>query len=155
MWGTWVQFLSWEDPLEKGEATHSSIPAWRIPRTVYPWGRKQSDTTERLSLSAAEKIKEQKENKAGEEEWGERRAPRLTHGSYASLPGLPGSRAAPLRSPDALMPGSKDRQADWSCRVTAECSWPCICPLMPALSSCPENKDSAAIWRDRHGIAKG
>ena len=28
---TWVQSLGWEDPLEKGEATHSSILAWRIP----------------------------------------------------------------------------------------------------------------------------
>ena len=27
---TWVQFLGLEDPLEKGVATHSSIPAWRI-----------------------------------------------------------------------------------------------------------------------------
>ena len=27
----WVQFLSLEDPLEKGKATHSSILAWRIP----------------------------------------------------------------------------------------------------------------------------
>ena len=27
----WVGFLDWEDPLEKGMATHSSIPAWRIP----------------------------------------------------------------------------------------------------------------------------
>ena len=31
---TWVQFLGWEDPLEKGMATHSSILAWRIPWTV-------------------------------------------------------------------------------------------------------------------------
>ena len=31
---TWVQSLSWEDPLEKGKATHSSILAWRIPWTV-------------------------------------------------------------------------------------------------------------------------
>ena len=30
---TWVQFLGWEDPLEKGMATHSSILAWRIPWT--------------------------------------------------------------------------------------------------------------------------
>ena len=30
---TWVQSLSWEDPLEKGMATHSSILAWRIPCT--------------------------------------------------------------------------------------------------------------------------
>ena len=28
---TWVQTLGWEDPLEKGTATHSSILAWRIP----------------------------------------------------------------------------------------------------------------------------
>jgi len=31
---TWVHSLGWEDPLEKGKATHSSILAWRIPRTV-------------------------------------------------------------------------------------------------------------------------
>ena len=31
---TWVQSLRWEDPLEKGKATHSSILAWRIPWTV-------------------------------------------------------------------------------------------------------------------------
>ena len=30
---TWVQSLSWEDPLEKAMATHSSILAWRIPWT--------------------------------------------------------------------------------------------------------------------------
>ena len=33
---TWVQALGWEDPLEKGMATHSSILAWRIPRTEEP-----------------------------------------------------------------------------------------------------------------------
>ena len=27
----WVRFLNWEDPLEEGMATHTSIPAWRIP----------------------------------------------------------------------------------------------------------------------------
>ena len=31
---TWVQSLGWEDPLEKGKATHPSILAWRIPWTV-------------------------------------------------------------------------------------------------------------------------
>ena len=31
---TWVQSLGWEDSLEKGTATHSSILAWTIPRTV-------------------------------------------------------------------------------------------------------------------------
>ena len=34
MWESWVLFLGWEDPLEKGKATHSSILAWRIPWTV-------------------------------------------------------------------------------------------------------------------------
>ena len=40
MWETWVQSLGWEDSLEKGEATHSSILAWRIH------GVAKSDTTE-------------------------------------------------------------------------------------------------------------
>ena len=31
---TWVRSLGWEDPLEKGKATHSSILAWRIPGTI-------------------------------------------------------------------------------------------------------------------------
>ena len=34
MWETWVLSLGWEDPLEKGMATHSSILAQRIPWTV-------------------------------------------------------------------------------------------------------------------------
>ena len=34
----WIQFLGWEDPLEKEMATHSSILAWRIPRTEDPGG---------------------------------------------------------------------------------------------------------------------
>ena len=33
MWETWVRSLGWEDPLEKGKATYSSILAWRIPWT--------------------------------------------------------------------------------------------------------------------------
>ena len=44
-----------EDPLEKGMTTHSSILAWKIPWTeslegYSPWGRKESDTTEQLTL---------------------------------------------------------------------------------------------------------
>ena len=35
---TWVGSLSWEDPLEKRMATHSSILAWRIPWTEEPGG---------------------------------------------------------------------------------------------------------------------
>ena len=52
---TWVPSLGWEDPLEKGMATHSVV----LPGEFHgrrslvgysPWGRKESDTTERLSL---------------------------------------------------------------------------------------------------------
>ena len=53
---TWVRFLGWEDPLEKSMATLSSIPAWRIPWAeepggYSPWGHKELDPTERLTLS--------------------------------------------------------------------------------------------------------
>ena len=34
---TWVQSLHWEDPLEEGMATHSSILAWRIPMDRGAW----------------------------------------------------------------------------------------------------------------------
>ena len=35
---TWIQFLGWEDPLEKGMITHSNILAWRTPWTEKPGG---------------------------------------------------------------------------------------------------------------------
>ena len=44
---TWVRFLDWEDSLEKGSATHSSILAWRIPWTEEP-GRLQSTGSQRV-----------------------------------------------------------------------------------------------------------
>ena len=51
---TWVQPLDWEDLLEKGMATHSSILAWRIPWEkslvgYSPRGCKESDMTEQLN----------------------------------------------------------------------------------------------------------
>ena len=50
---TWIRSLGWKGPLEKGMATHSSIPAWRIPWTEKPGGLqsggpKESDMTKRL-----------------------------------------------------------------------------------------------------------
>ena len=39
MWETQVRSLGWEDPLEKGMATHSSILAWRIPWAEEPGGQ--------------------------------------------------------------------------------------------------------------------
>ena len=56
---TQVQSLSWEDPLEKGMATHSSILVWRIPRAnkdallLLFHGVTELDMTERLSLSVS------------------------------------------------------------------------------------------------------
>ena len=47
MWETSVQSLGWEDPLEKGMATHSSFLAWRIPWTEEP-GRLQSMGSQRV-----------------------------------------------------------------------------------------------------------
>ena len=38
IWDTWVRSLGWEDPLEKGMATHFSILSWKIPSTEEPGG---------------------------------------------------------------------------------------------------------------------
>ena len=53
---TWVQFLGWEDPLEKEMALHSSILAWKIPWMEEPGGlqsmdHKESDMTKLLNNS--------------------------------------------------------------------------------------------------------
>ena len=52
MWETWVLSLGWEDPLEKGTATHSSILAWRIPWTEEP-GKLQSMGLQRVGHDGA------------------------------------------------------------------------------------------------------
>ena len=49
---TWVWFMGWEDPMEEGMASHSSILTGKIPwteepgRSYGPWGHRESDTTE-------------------------------------------------------------------------------------------------------------
>ena len=43
---TWVQSLGWEDPLEKGMATHSSILAWRIPVDRGTWWATANEVAE-------------------------------------------------------------------------------------------------------------
>ena len=53
MWVTWVRSLGWEDPQEKGTATHANILAWRISR-----GHKELDTINQLSLSLSKLGKE-------------------------------------------------------------------------------------------------
>ena len=70
---TWVRSLNWEDPLEEGMATHSSILAWKIPWTEEPgklhsMGSQESAMSERLSTYSCQ--------------------PTLTTG-FAHAPGLP------------------------------------------------------------------
>ena len=56
---TWVRFLVWEESLEKEMATHSNTLALKTPWTeelgagYYPWGRKESGTTERLHFGGS------------------------------------------------------------------------------------------------------
>ena len=55
---TWVQSLGWEDPLEKGTATHSSVllgesHGQRSLVGYSPWGYKESDTTEQLHVQTS------------------------------------------------------------------------------------------------------
>ena len=51
MWETWVRSLGWEDPLEKGTSTHSTILAWRIPLSLQV--EKNKDITTDLTLEKA------------------------------------------------------------------------------------------------------
>ena len=48
IWETWVLSLGWEDPLEEGMATHSSILAWRIPWT---------EETDRLQSIGSQRVR--------------------------------------------------------------------------------------------------
>ena len=52
---TWVQALGWEDPLEKDMATHSSILAWKIPKTEEPGGL-QSMGSQRIGVLEINKV---------------------------------------------------------------------------------------------------
>ena len=56
---TWVQSLGWEDPLEKGTAIQSSIPAWRIPWTEEPGGGLQSMGSQKVGHDLATKHQQQ------------------------------------------------------------------------------------------------
>ena len=47
---TWVRFLGWEDPLEKGKVPTPVFWPGEFHGLYSLWGRKESDTTERLSL---------------------------------------------------------------------------------------------------------
>ena len=51
VWGTWLWSLGWEDHLEKGMATHSSILAWRIPWTEEPSGLHSMGSQSCISLN--------------------------------------------------------------------------------------------------------
>ena len=51
MWETRVRSLGWEDPLEKGMATHSNILAWSIPWTEEPDGLQPMGSQSQMCLS--------------------------------------------------------------------------------------------------------
>ena len=88
---TWVQSLGWEDPLEKGNTTHSSILAWRIPWTVQPMVLQSQ--TERLSVNQRSNTRPQL-NRSQELDFG------------TSLPGGPGVKNSPSNAVDkGFIPG--------------------------------------------------
>ena len=66
---TWVRSPGWEDPLEKGMATHFSILAWRIPWTEEPVRLQSielgSDMTEQISLQYRNRVQEKTDFKEG------------------------------------------------------------------------------------------
>ena len=51
VWETWVRSLAWEDPLERERLPTPIFWPGEFRGLYSPWGRKESDTTERLSLS--------------------------------------------------------------------------------------------------------
>ena len=51
----WVGSLGWEDPLEKGKATHSSILAWRIPWTSHGVTKRQAQLSDFHSFTIYDK----------------------------------------------------------------------------------------------------
>ena len=123
----WVQSLGWEDPLEEGMATHSSILAWRIPWTEEPgglqsvglqrvrhdWATKHSTTWLPFSISTFLYFKDYTKTK-----------------NYSDAPGHKqlGSVVEP-----SLVPDGTDR-----CDPVTFSSWPrsSHCPQRRRLSSC-------------------
>ena len=90
-----TQSLGREDPLEKGMGTHSSILAWRIPRTEGPGGLqsigcKESDTTKGLSMHRLH---------GGKSRWKEKRKRGRTAQREACVCGVKGQRGTGTESP--------------------------------------------------------
>ena len=54
---TWVQSLSWEDPLQKGRLPIPVFWPGEFHGLYSPWGHKESDMTERLSVSLRERVR--------------------------------------------------------------------------------------------------
>ena len=88
MWGTWVWSLCWEDPLEKGMATHSTPVFWpgEFHELHSPWGHKQADRTQRLSLVTV--LESQKHHVHKGRDWREnmcvQRGPCFSHWGHPS-----------------------------------------------------------------------
>ena len=130
MWETWVQSLGWEDLLEEGMATHSSILAWKIWLTEEP-GRLQSMGWQRVGHNRATKHSTAPLQEEGEEstyrwEGGQleeqRQVPKgsgsNTHSSAHDL--MPASVVDRLRGRGRV---SCPRQQQWCPRWTGWCFW--------------------------------
>ena len=122
---TWVQSLGWEDPLEKGKATYSSILENSMES---PWGHKELDTTEQLSLDG------------GNAEWSSNFGRQF--GGTLYFPGGSEVKASACNAGDmGLIPGSG--------RSTGEGNG------NPLQYSCLENPMDGGAWRATvHGVAK-
>ena len=119
-----VQLLGWEDPLEKGKATHSRILAWRIPWTYSPRGRKGLETPGRLPLSCFQAPGWHQEQVAWQEVGSSARC--ATSASHPTPPWGPGFSLAQRRPGAQRHPGS----------ATADAAQ----PLSPfALRCCPSS----------------
>ena len=94
IWETWVQFLGWEDPLEKVMATHSGIFSWRIPWTDVP-GRLQSTGLQRVGHYWATKHSTCKQPKSPLAPGRTGRWARVRWAEETEAPGLEGSVALP------------------------------------------------------------
>ena len=90
---TWVPSLGRKDPLEMGLATHSGIPAWRIPWTEEPGG---------LQSTGVHRVRHHRATFTFSH---------LPVGSAEPAPGTQGSRS---RGPRSQSPGSRGRFTDWS-----------------------------------------
>ena len=104
----------------------------------------QGVLNQKQDIISSRKNRSREGDEAGGGEGGRRGCPGW--GVAAELPpGLPETCVSWVRSPVTACQAAKAGML--TCPVGSQCSWLCICPLMPGLSSCPENEDSATVCK--------